>query len=85
MLMDRRCRRLPSLLMYSVACPPVSSSLLFYSVFIADLPLIAVKVDSPEIIFIRLLHLLGHHPDFAISHEELPDIAKSADLALVPS
>jgi hypothetical protein len=37
---------------------------------------IAIKVDHLEIIFIRLLHLLAHHPDFVISHEELPDIAK---------
>jgi predicted membrane channel-forming protein YqfA (hemolysin III family) len=29
-----------------------------------------------EMIFIRLLHLLAHHPDFATSQEEMLDIAK---------
>lgn len=27
--------------------------------------------------FIRFLHLIAHHPDFAVSEESLPDIAKS--------
>ncbi|KAJ6631101.1 armadillo-type protein [Mycena sp. CBHHK59/15] len=35
----------------------------------------AKRVQHMEIIFIRLLHLLAHHPDFATSHEELIDIA----------
>lgn len=29
-----------------------------------------------ESTFIRLLHLMAHHPDFRIEHEFLPDIAK---------
>lgn len=27
-------------------------------------------------IFIRLLHLLAHHPDFQLTEEAIPDIAK---------
>jgi len=42
---------------------------------LADVPT-AVKVDYSEIIFIRLLHLLAHHPDFAVSLEQLSDFAK---------
>ncbi|KAG6833054.1 hypothetical protein H0H87_012065 [Tephrocybe sp. NHM501043] len=35
-----------------------------------------VKTEHLEIIFIRLLHLLAHHPDFNKTHEELFDISK---------
>ncbi|KAE9387817.1 cohesin-associated protein Pds5 [Gymnopus androsaceus JB14] len=35
-----------------------------------------VRTQNFEYIFIRLLHLLAHHPDFAISQSELQDIAK---------
>ncbi len=45
---------------------------------LADVPT-AVKVDYSEIIFIRLLHLLAHHPDFAVSLEQLSDFAKWVD------
>lgn len=31
-----------------------------------------------EMIFIQFLHLLAHHPDFAITQESLPDMAKYA-------
>ncbi|KAJ7145311.1 armadillo-type protein [Mycena crocata] len=37
---------------------------------------IAKRVQHMEMMFIRLLHLLAHHPDFATSQEELIDIAK---------
>ena len=37
---------------------------------------LAVRVDLFEIIFIRLLHLLAHHPDFLIAHENLQEMAK---------
>ncbi|CDO77959.1 hypothetical protein BN946_scf184971.g9 [Trametes cinnabarina] len=36
----------------------------------------AVRLARFECAFIRLLHLLAHHPDFKIEHEFLPDIAK---------
>ncbi|KAF9457542.1 armadillo-type protein [Collybia nuda] len=36
----------------------------------------AVRSEHLEIIFIRLLHLLAHHPDFNTSHDDLLDIAK---------
>ncbi|KAJ7839550.1 armadillo-type protein [Mycena olivaceomarginata] len=36
----------------------------------------AKRVQHMEMIFIRLLHLLAHHPDFATSQEEMLDIAK---------
>lgn len=35
-----------------------------------------MRVQHLEIMFIRMLHLLAHHPDFATSHDELLDIAK---------
>ncbi|KAF5383320.1 hypothetical protein D9615_004981 [Tricholomella constricta] len=35
-----------------------------------------IRTEHFEIIFIRLLHLLAHHPDFSKSHEELLDISK---------
>ena len=31
-----------------------------------------------EMIFVQFLHLLAHHPDFAITQESLPDMAKYA-------
>ncbi|KAF7349279.1 Sister chromatid cohesion protein pds5 [Mycena sanguinolenta] len=36
----------------------------------------AKRVQYMEMMFIRLLHLLAHHPDFAVSEEEMRDIAK---------
>ncbi|KAJ7135989.1 cohesin-associated protein Pds5 [Mycena epipterygia] len=36
----------------------------------------AKRVQHMEMLFIRLLHLLAHHPDFATSQEEMLDIAK---------
>ncbi|KAJ7160887.1 armadillo-type protein [Mycena filopes] len=36
----------------------------------------AKRVQHMEMMFIRLLHLLAHHPDFATSQEEMLDIAK---------
>ncbi|KAI0777199.1 hypothetical protein BD413DRAFT_514292 [Trametes elegans] len=36
----------------------------------------AQRLARFETTFIRLLHLLAHHPDFKIEHEYLPDIAK---------
>jgi sister-chromatid-cohesion protein PDS5 len=33
-------------------------------------------------IFIRLLHLLAHHPDFATSQEEMLDLAKYIEFYL---
>ncbi|KAG6907699.1 hypothetical protein DXG01_007755 [Tephrocybe rancida] len=35
-----------------------------------------VKTEHLEIIFIRLMHLLAHHPDFNKTHEDLLDISK---------
>ncbi|KAJ4468818.1 armadillo-type protein [Lentinula aciculospora] len=34
------------------------------------------RTENLEFVFIRLLHLLAHHPDFATSQSELQDIAK---------
>ncbi|KAI0689173.1 armadillo-type protein [Cytidiella melzeri] len=41
-----------------------------------------MRLDTFEMIFIRLLHLLAHHPDFAITEDALPDIAKYIDFYL---
>ncbi|KAF8899783.1 armadillo-type protein [Gymnopilus junonius] len=35
----------------------------------------AMRVDHLETIFIRLLHLLAHHPDFGTTQDELVDLA----------
>jgi hypothetical protein len=37
---------------------------------------LALKLEHLELIFVRLLHTLAHHPDFAVSHEQLPDMAR---------
>ncbi|KAG2124196.1 armadillo-type protein [Suillus clintonianus] len=42
----------------------------------------ALKVDLFEIIFIRLLHLLAHHPDFSTAHENLQEMAKYIEFYL---
>ncbi|KAG9311776.1 armadillo-type protein [Chiua virens] len=42
----------------------------------------AARVEHLEIIFIRLLHLLAHHPDFATAHENMQDMAKYVDFYL---
>lgn len=34
------------------------------------------RVESLDLVFIRLLHLLAHHPDFSTQHDDLLDIAK---------
>ncbi|KAH9849574.1 armadillo-type protein [Lenzites betulinus] len=36
----------------------------------------ALRLARFEVVFIRLLHMLAHHPDFKVEHEYLPDIAK---------
>ncbi|KAL4078145.1 armadillo-type protein [Scleroderma yunnanense] len=40
------------------------------------------RVEFLEVIFIRLLHLLAHHPDFSIAHENLQDMAKYVEFYL---
>ncbi|KAH9932198.1 armadillo-type protein [Fomitopsis serialis] len=42
----------------------------------------AFRLQQFEIIFIRLLHLVAHHPDFAVNSETLPDLAKYFDFYL---
>ncbi|KAF6757823.1 cohesin-associated protein Pds5 [Ephemerocybe angulata] len=42
----------------------------------------ALRVEYLELIFIRLLHLLAHHPDFSTTHDDLLDIAKYLQLYL---
>jgi len=36
----------------------------------------AMRVENLELLFIRLLHLLAHHPDFAKTQDELMDTAR---------
>ncbi|KAJ7039761.1 armadillo-type protein [Mycena alexandri] len=42
----------------------------------------AKRVQHMEMMFIRLLHLLAHHPDFATSQEEMLDMAKYIEFYL---
>lgn len=36
------------------------------------------RVEYFELLFVRLLHTLAHHPDFSTEHEDLLDLAKYA-------
>ncbi|KAF8434558.1 cohesin-associated protein Pds5 [Boletus edulis BED1] len=42
----------------------------------------AARVDQLELIFIRLLHLLAHHPDFSTTHENIQEMAKYIEFYL---
>lgn len=44
-----------------------------------------LKVERFELMFIRFLHLLAHHPDFDDTHEALCDIAKQVFTYSSPS
>jgi sister-chromatid-cohesion protein PDS5 len=37
---------------------------------------LGVKMSYFEMIFVQFLHLLAHHPDFSLTQESLPDMAK---------
>ena len=37
---------------------------------------LGLKMNYFEIIFVQFLHLLAHHPDFSLTQESLPDMAK---------
>ncbi|KZV76642.1 hypothetical protein PENSPDRAFT_598127 [Peniophora sp. CONT] len=39
-----------------------------------------LRLQALELPFARLLHLLAHHPDFGLTEESLPDIAKYIDI-----
>ncbi|PCH44760.1 hypothetical protein WOLCODRAFT_78395 [Wolfiporia cocos MD-104 SS10] len=41
-----------------------------------------IRLHQFELIFIRLLHLLAHHPDFIVDEENLPDIAQYIEFYL---
>lgn len=38
--------------------------------------LTGVKMSHFEMIFVQFLHLLAHHPDFSLTQESVPDMAK---------
>ncbi|KAI0264684.1 armadillo-type protein [Gloeopeniophorella convolvens] len=42
----------------------------------------SARVNRFEMIFVQFLHLLAHHPDFALTQEGLPDMAKYIDFYL---
>jgi len=42
----------------------------------------SVKMNNFEMIFIQFLHLLAHHPDFSLTQESVPDMAKYIDFYL---
>ncbi|KAI0280430.1 armadillo-type protein [Russula aff. rugulosa BPL654] len=41
-----------------------------------------VKMNHFEMIFVQFLHLLAHHPDFSLTQESVPDMAKYIDFYL---
>ncbi len=43
---------------------------------IAEISPKALRLENLELLFIRLLHFLAHHPDFATTHDELMDMAR---------
>ncbi|KAH9968243.1 armadillo-type protein [Russula dissimulans] len=42
----------------------------------------SIKMNHFEMIFVQFLHLLAHHPDFALTQESVPDMAKYIDFYL---
>ncbi|KAI0047729.1 cohesin-associated protein Pds5 [Auriscalpium vulgare] len=42
----------------------------------------AMRVNNFEMIFVRLLHLLAHHPDFSLTPASIPEMAKYIDYYL---
>ncbi|KAF8491907.1 armadillo-type protein [Russula emetica] len=42
----------------------------------------SVKMNHFEMIFVQFLHLLAHHPDFSLTQEGVPDMAKYIDFYL---
>ncbi|KAA1473006.1 cohesin-associated protein Pds5 [Dentipellis sp. KUC8613] len=42
----------------------------------------AMRLARFEMIFVRFLHLLAHHPDFALTQDSLPDMAKYIEFYL---
>ncbi|SRR6266550_475521 len=67
----RRMCRLPSR-----SCPLVCRHLFLVIPMLSTFLLLAIKIQHLEMTFIRLLHLLAHHPDFSTSPEDMMDIAK---------
>lgn len=43
------------------------------------------RVEYFELLFVRLLHILAHHPDFSTEHEDLLDLAKYVFYILFPN
>ncbi|KAN0111727.1 Armadillo-type fold [Russula decolorans] len=43
----------------------------------------SVKMNNFEMIFVQFLHLLAHHPDFSLTQESVPDMAKYIDFYLL--
>ena len=43
-----------------------------------------VKLNYFEMIFVQFLHLLARHPDFALTQDSVPDMAKYARLRTLP-
>lgn len=71
------CRLSPILHTQHEAYQHVSSEDSFISSAInGPVPPVAARVELFEIIFIRLLQLLAHHPDFSTAHENLQEMAK---------
>jgi len=60
----------------------------FYSMLNNDFPFLsasqALRLEHLEIVFIRFLHLLAHHPDFAATEDELLDMASYVNTPFFP-
>lgn len=58
------------------------SSLLFLMTHSRHL-FLGQRAEHFELIFIRLLHLLAHHPDFNTTHDDLLDVAKFVSIMMI--
>lgn len=54
---------------------PVYQAAAYITYAIRSLPA-TVKTEYFEVLFVRLLHTLAHHPDYSLEETELPDIAR---------
>ncbi|KAI0251942.1 armadillo-type protein [Lactifluus subvellereus] len=65
------------------AAPPSCVQLAYFRVLRTQCCVVpGVKMNHYELIFVQFLHLLAHHPDFAVTQESLPDMAKYIDFYL---
>ncbi|CAE6450661.1 unnamed protein product, partial [Rhizoctonia solani] len=66
----------------AVSLLKMSSAETYGNVVLKNLIMLAVTLQHFDMLFIRLLHLLAHHPDFTVTTEGLQDMAKYIEFYL---